>query len=283
MLELRNISFRVGNTALLDRVSLEVHPGEVLAIVGANGAGKTTLTNILSGKKTPQTGDVMLDGSSIHSYAPSALARRRAVLPQFSNLSFAFTVFEVVLLGRTPHQTSATVDAEICLEAMRVTGVIHLASREYPTLSGGEQQRVHLARALAQIWHPNGDGDRYLFLDEPTASLDLAHQHHVLHIARDCAKLGLGIMAVLHDLNLAAEHADRIAIMRQGTIAALGSPDDVLTSENIEAAFDISVMVTQHPHAACPLVVAVPEEDIDLRLAREEQALNETIQQLLNE
>jgi ABC-type hemin transport system, ATPase component len=137
MLELRNISYRVGDKALLDRVSLEIHPGEVVAIVGANGAGKTTLTNILSGKKTPQSGEVILDGDPIESLPASSLARRRAVLPQFSNLSFAFTVFEVVLLGRTPHQTSASVDADICLEAMRVTGVAHLASREYPTFVRG--------------------------------------------------------------------------------------------------------------------------------------------------
>lgn len=260
MLYLQDITYSVAGQTLLDGVRLTIAPGEVMAVVGANGAGKTTMMRILSGSLRPQSGQALLDGISIHSLDPERLARRRAVLPQFSTLTFGFSALEVVLLGRTPHSTGNARDLEIAKAAMHACEVDHLAGQTYPTLSGGEQQRVHLARALAQIWDATEEGDRYLFLDEPTASLDLAHQHQVLQIARNCAQAGIGVLSVLHDLNLASQHADRIAVLRKGRLTAEGIPDDVMTPEIIHGAFDIPVMVTRHPVAACPLIVAMPRE-----------------------
>ena len=156
---------------------------------------------------------------------------------------------------------------------MRRAGVLPLASRRYPTLSGGEQQRVHLARTLAQLdgrGTPEASGGgaaahtsaRYLLLDEPTSALDLAHQHAVLRVAREEAARGTGVLAVLHDLNLAAQYADRIAVLAQGRLIALGAPEAVLTPTVVRCAFGISVLVTQNPCAACPLVVPIPGEDV---------------------
>ncbi len=259
MMHLHDATYRIGPNTLVDGVTLALRPGEVLAVVGANGAGKTTLLRLLSGELRPSSGAVCLDGRPLGAFAPEHLARRRAVLPQHSTLGFGFSVQEVVLLGRTPHRTPPARDLEIAAGAMQAAGVAHLAARRYPTLSGGEQQRVHLARALAQIWEASGPGARYLLLDEPTASLDLAHQHAVLGVARRCAAAGVGVLAVLHDLNLAAQHADRIAVLRRGRLLAEGPPEAVLTPEIIRRAFDISVLVTRHPCATCPLVVPIPD------------------------
>ena len=161
----------------------------------------------------------------------------------------------MVLLGRTPHRTTRAADLDAAERAMRRADVLDLADRRYPTLSGGEKQRVHLARALAQL--DGSDGDRYLLLDEPTSALDLGHQHAVLGVARREAEAGVGVLAVLHDLNLAAQYADRIAVLAAGHLVALGTADAVLTPAVVRCAFGISVVVTRNPCAACPLVVPV--------------------------
>ncbi|MEM1041057.1 MAG: heme ABC transporter ATP-binding protein [Bacteroidota bacterium] len=263
MLELRDLTYRIREKALVEGVGLALHPGEVVAAVGANGAGKTTLLRLLSGELTPTSGSVHLDGRPLADVDPERLARRRAVLPQQSALTFSFSSVDVVRLGRTPHATTGATDLDIARAAMEAAGVAHLAAQRYPTLSGGEQQRVHLARTLAQIWEADSDSDsgRYLLLDEPTASLDLAHQHAVLRIARQCAQAGFGVLAVLHDLNLAAQYADRIAVLRRGRLMAEGTPAGVLTAETIYDAFDIAVLIAEHPRVDCPLVVPIPEHD----------------------
>ncbi|MEL6612011.1 MAG: heme ABC transporter ATP-binding protein [Bacteroidota bacterium] len=258
MLHLDALTYAVGPRRLVDAVSLDLAPGEFVAVVGANGAGKTTLLRLASGDLTPAEGEVRLDGRTLKHYAPDILARQRAVVPQQTALAFGFTAREVVLLGRTPHDTRATNDGEIADQALRLAGVSHLAEQAYPTLSGGEQQRVHFARALAQIWEVRPHGARYLLLDEPTASLDPAHQHAVLGVSKRCAEAGVGVLAVLHDLNLAAYYADRIAVLKQGCLVALGPPSAVLTTEVIRDAFGLDALVQTHPTAGCPLVIADP-------------------------
>ena len=257
MLALRSVSVRKGPATLLDGLSLEVAPGEVVAIVGPNGAGKTTALRVLAGETPPTDGAAHLNVQPLAALAPRDLARQRAVLPQQSALAFAFSVLDVVLLGRTPHAAPHADDLAAAERAMRRAGVLHLAARRYPTLSGGEQQRVHLARALAQL--DGGAEARYLLLDEPTSALDLAHQHAVLRVARAEATAGVGVLAVLHDLNLAAQYADRIAVLAAGKLVAVGTAEAVLTPAVVRCAFGISVVVTQNPCAACPLVVPVPE------------------------
>ena len=261
MLALDSVTVRAGQATLLDALSLHVEPGEVVAVVGPNGAGKTTALRLLAGETTPASGQVTLDGRPL-SDAPG-LALRRAVLPQESALAFGFTALDVVLLGRTPHRATRRDDLAAAGRAMAQAGVDHLADRRYPTLSGGERQRVHLARTLAQIDTPaTGDGapaGRYLLLDEPTSALDMGHQHAVLATARRQAAEGVGVLAVLHDLNLAAQYADRIAVLAAGRLVAVGRPEAVLTPTVVRCAFGITVMVTAHPCAACPLVVPVPD------------------------
>lgn len=256
MLQLDHATVRIGDATLLDGLSLGVSPGEVVAIVGPNGAGKTTSLRLLAGETEPTGGRVLLDGTPLGD--PSELALRRAVLPQQSALGFGFSTLDVVLLGRTPHGTTRRADLDAAARAMRRAGVEHLAAQRYPTLSGGERQRVHLARVLAQL-DGAADGDRYLLLDEPTSALDLAHQHAVLRVAQEEAATGTGVLAVLHDLNLAAQYADRIAVLADGKLVALGTAESVLTPAIVQCAFGISVMVTQNPCVACPLVVPMPD------------------------
>jgi iron complex transport system ATP-binding protein len=201
-----------------------------------------------------------MDGRPLEALPEREQARRRAVLPQQSQLHFAFSALEVVLMGRTPHLRGAESarDWEVAHAALRTVGMDDFADRDVPTLSGGEQQRVHLARALAQIWTPPEAGHRYLLLDEPTASLDLAHQHQVLRTAAGLAADGVGVLAILHDLNLAAQYADRLAVLRRGRLLADGPPADVLDPALVHAAFDVAVTVLPHPCFTCPLVVALP-------------------------
>lgn len=265
MLSLSGITVRLGDATLLDGVSLEVPRGCLTAIVGPNGAGKSTLLAVASGERRPTEGAVALDGRGVHAIAPDVLARARAVLPQEALLAFGFTGREVALLGRTPHRTSRAEDERAVRRALDAAGVAPLAERRYPTCSGGEKQRLHLARVLAQL---DSDEARVLLLDEPTSALDLAHQHRVLAAAQRLARTGssdgkgLAVVAVLHDLNLAAQYADRIAALARGRLVAEGPPADVLTPATIARVFGVAVAVLPHPTRGCPLVVSLPGEAV---------------------
>jgi iron complex transport system ATP-binding protein len=257
MLEAREVTVEADGTRLLDGVSVEVPPGQVTAVVGPNGAGKSTLLAVISGERTPSAGEVWLEGRRLAEWPRIERARTRAVLPQDSTLAFAFTALEVVLIGRTPHVRGAEQPADLAIAraALEAAGAADLEARLYPTLSGGERQRVQLARVLAQIWEAPPAGARYLLLDEPTSSLDLAHQHDTLALARRFAAEGAGVVAILHDLNLAAQYADRIVVLRNGRLIAAGSAGEVLTPEVILEVFGMPVIVGLHPHLDCPLVI----------------------------
>lgn len=254
----QNLSFRVGSRALVHDVSLSVRPGQVVAVVGPNGAGKSTLLKMLSGDIQPHRGEVSLNDKSLTAWGKRDRAKLRAVLPQNTSLNFGFTVKEVVLIGRSPHVRGfeRPLDHAIAYEALCAAKIEHLAERVYTTLSGGEQQRVQLARVLAQIWENNGP--RYLLLDEPTNNLDLTHQHGTLDIAAEFARNGVGVLAILHDLNLAAQYADDILILKHGEQVAYGTPNTILTAETIRHAFDMPVMIEPHPCLDCPLIIAIP-------------------------
>ena len=258
MIALRDITVQIGEATLVEGVSATIRPGQLTAIVGPNGAGKTTLLRVASGELAASAGTVRMDEQPLDALPTREQARRRAVLPQQSQLHFAFSVLEVVLMGRTPHLQGAESkrDWQIAEAALGAVGMSDFAERAFPTLSGGEQQRVHLARALAQIWTPPTDGRRYLLLDEPTASLDLAHQHQVLQTADALASDGVGVLAILHDLNLAAQYADHVVVMRQGRVYAQGAPDAVFTPTCIHDVFGWPVCILDHPTQSCPLIVA---------------------------
>lgn len=259
MLIASSLSVRRGRRRILEGIDLCVRPGEVLALIGPNGAGKSTLLAALCAELSPSRGAVLLDGRPLGRLRLGAVARRLAVLPQESRLDFPFTALEIALLGRIPHEGAVSTrgrDEAIAAAALERAGVAHLRERAYPTLSGGERQRVQLARVLAQLWNDEPpEEDRYLLLDEPVSSLDPAHQHAVLRLARTLASESIGVVAVLHDLNLAAQYADRIALLAQGSIVAEGSPAEVLAPELLQQTFELPVRILSHPDLGCPLVL----------------------------
>lgn len=259
MLVAENLHFKIGETPIIKDVSLEVTPGELTVIVGSNGAGKSTLLRLLTGESKPNSGQIFLNEKPLQSIPFNELAKCRAVLPQSSSLSFPFKVEEVVLMGRSPHKGAGyKKDQQIVEEVLTLVDTLHLKDRVYTTLSGGESQRVQLARVIAQIWQKQNNEARYLLLDEPTSALDLAHQHNTLDIAQKFAhQENIAVLAVLHDLNLSALYADKIIMMKNGNIVKTGTPEEVLKEHLIEEAFNLEVKVIPHPvHRNCPLVVA---------------------------
>ena len=260
MLEASQVSIRFRERKLLHQVSLAVRPGELLVLAGMNGAGKSTLLKILSGELQPDAGEVRLAGQPLSSWSLSKLAKYRAVMPQENRLTFPFAALDVVAIGRYSLHGGypSRSDLGLARSIMKTLDVEHLATRLYPTLSGGERARVQLARALCQLYDSK-ISQPTLLLDEPTASLDLGHQQTALAAARDfIIREGGGVCAVLHDLNLAAQYADRVVILHEGEIYADGSPDDVLRESIITQAFAARVVVTRHPALNCPLVATRP-------------------------
>jgi iron complex transport system ATP-binding protein len=246
----------MGTKTLVENVDLAIKPDEVLAILGPNGAGKSTLFKIMAGEYRHYTGELSLNEQSIDAFSANNRAQMIAVLPQSSELSFAFSVLEVVMLGRLPHSTGRIRDREIAHQAMHKADVAHLAESLYPSLSGGEKQRVQLARVLCQIWEPTPLGPRYLLLDEPTSALDLSHQHHTLALARELASQDVGVMCILHDLNLAAQYADNILLLGNGKVVNQGAVEQMLTPDQISQLYQINVDVIKHPSGGHPLVIA---------------------------
>ncbi len=235
----------VGGTALLRTVDLHVEPGRLTAIVGPNGAGKSTLLALLSGERQPQQGRVLLDGVALPRIALAQRALRRAVMAQETAVGFDFLVREVVELGRYPHRQRPDPDeAGILAQAMRLAGVDALAGRVFGSLSGGEKARVQLARVLAQVWAPLPDGaSRWLLLDEPTAALDLAHQHRLLRLLRAKAhEEGFGVVAVLHDLNLALRYADAVVLVADAAVRAAGPAASTLTPACVRAVWGVEAV-----------------------------------------
>ena len=239
MIEARGLVLRRGGRALLRGVSLTLRPGQVTAVVGPNGAGKSTLLKLLAGDEAPQEGVVLVDGRPLPGWRPLELARRRAVMAQHASLSFPMNVAEVAALGRLPwhgHAESARDEAAV-RAALARAGVAGLAQRAYATLSGGEQQRTQLARALAQL--DGAPRPAALLLDEPTASLDVAHRLALLHRLRALAADGVAVLVILHELNEAAAAADAVLVLRDGEVAAQGSPATALAPAMLEAVYGL--------------------------------------------
>jgi iron complex transport system ATP-binding protein len=251
MLQARGLTYRVDGHTLLSGADIDVAPGRVTVLIGPNGAGKSTLLRILCGELKPTSGNVLLDRRALGSFSAAELARRRAVVPQSSVLAFPFTVIEVAMLGvSVPGFGNAPVETRAAaLAALDAVGLREIAGRLYLHLSGGERQRVHIARALAQLnFAARRRGETHCFLlDEPTSSLDLAHQSLVLTAIRAQAQRGLAAIAVLHDLNLAATLADDLVLMVEGRIVAAGSPATVLTDELLSAAYGCRVLTNRTP------------------------------------
>lgn len=252
LLEANRLSYHVQGQKLIKNVSLQIASGEMVAIIGPNGAGKSTLLRLLTGYLPPSDGQCQLLGKNLKSWQPQALARTRAVMRQYSNLAFPFSVSEVIQMGRAPY--GAAQNRQALEEVMAQTDCLSLAQRDYRALSGGEQQRVQLARVLAQLWQPQPT-PRWLFLDEPTSALDLYHQQHTLRLLRQLTnQQPLAVCCVLHDLNLAALYADRILLLAQGELVACGTPEEVLNAETLTRWYQADLGISRHPETALPQI-----------------------------
>ncbi|WP_409362220.1 heme ABC transporter ATP-binding protein [Burkholderia sp. Bp8977] len=273
MLTAHHLGVARRHRTVLHDLSLSIEPGRVTALLGRNGAGKSTLLKTLAGELTGSvapngvrvTGDITLNGEPLAHIDAARLACLRAVLPQAAQPAFPFSVDEIVLLGRYPHarrggprHVIAHCDRDIAWQALERAGADALVGRDVTTLSGGELARVQFARVLAQLW-PDDDAQpspRYLLLDEPTAALDLAHQHRLLDTVRTVAReWRLGVLAIVHDPNLAARHADTIAMLADGTIVAQGAPRDVMTPGHIAQCYGFAVRMVETGDGAPPLMV----------------------------
>ncbi|MBX3278122.1 MAG: ABC transporter ATP-binding protein [Acidobacteria bacterium] len=251
MLELRDIHFRYAHP-VLSGVTLEVRAGEVVALLGANGAGKSTLLAVAAGLLRPSLGEALLDGREITSMSRREAARLLALVAQSGEVRFPLTALEYALAGRFAHVAAIGFDRpediEIVREALAATDALQFASRRFNELSSGERQRVVLSRALAQQ-------PRVLLLDEPTANADLAHQVSLLELVRSLARdRNPGVLIVTHEINLAAEFADRVALLKGGRLIACGPTRDVMTAENLSECFETPLLVDLHPHSGNPRV-----------------------------
>jgi len=252
-LTVENISFSYDlSVPTLRDVSLSVHKGEILGLIGPNGSGKTTLLRLLDRIYLPQRGSILFNQRDILSYSRSELARRIAFVPQENTVLFPFTVLEIVLMGRSPHVKGMAFenahDRAVARAMMKLTDIEHLADHPLTALSGGERQRVFIARALAQE-------PELILLDEPNAHLDIAHQIDIFSVIRKLNKeSGLTVVSVSHDLNLAATYSDRVAMLVCGSVTAIGPPTEVLTETRIAEAFRTSVLVDEHPISKTPRV-----------------------------
>lgn len=246
----RGVRVRRDEREILGGVDLEVRAGEVLALVGPNGAGKSTLLSVLSGDLRPTDGTVELQGRAISSFRPLELARQRAVLSQANSVSFPFRVHEIVQMGRAPWMRTAELadDDRAVDAAVEATDIAHVLGRRFTSLSGGEQARVSLARVLAQA-------TPIVFLDEPTAALDLRHQEEVMRLARGLAADGRAVVVVVHDLSLAGAYADRIALLDHGRLDAVGTPLQVVTADRVGRVYGLEVQIHRVGASDRPIVL----------------------------
>lgn len=261
MLQVDKLSVTAGRNGpvLLNDISFQVRPGCLLAVLGANGAGKSTLLRAIGGEGHVSGGSVRWKDQRMVDIPLATIARERAFLDQHSAVPFAFTVREVVMMGRYPHFSTvpSAADEAAVDRAMAHMHIAALQHRPMPSLSGGERKRAHIARAMAQL--DNGADSSLLLMDEPLNDLDVKHQHAVLAHARTYAEAGHCVVAVLHDVNLAARYAHRILVLASGRKLALGAPGDVLVPEVMEQAFGMPAHVVPHPLTRTPWVHFGPQ------------------------
>jgi len=246
-LSVKEIDFYYDSIKVLENVTFEVGEREILGIVGPNGSGKTTLLRCINMVLKPKIGTILINDKSIFKLDRKEIAKKIGVVPQNSTIYFPFTVFDIVLMGRTPHldrlDKESPKDLEIAKVAMEITNTLHLADRLIDEISGGEKQRVIIARALTQE-------PKILLLDEPTLHLDINHQLEILKLVKKLAKKSrLVVILVSHDLNLASRYCDKLMLLSLGRIYSIGSPKDVLTPENIKKVYNVDVEVNYHQKA----------------------------------
>ncbi|MEM8886427.1 MAG: heme ABC transporter ATP-binding protein [Bacteroidota bacterium] len=263
MINISNISVKAGGKIILNKASFTLKAGEVVIVLGKNGAGKSTLLKALTGILATDEGSILWNSKNLTEFSFKELAKMRAVLSQSISLNFPMQVRDLVEMGsyaldRAPEKQLLE---KLLQDALSEVDMKAFADREFNTLSGGEQKRVLLAKCILQLSCTQKQGqDQFLFLDEPTASLDIQQQYKLAHFVKKLAKeKGLGIFAVVHDVNLASQFADRIILMRDGKIMKIGSPEEILTVKTLKEALDIDSIVQKHPVYGCPHIIPLPQ------------------------
>ena len=249
-LSLKSVSLKLDNRQILKDVSLEINEGEIVSVIGPNGAGKSTLLNVLTGDISPDSGDIIYDNKQLNKISIQERAFTRSVMSQMQTLVFNFNVKDVIEMGwlqrgNSDFSSNFTMAFEAVTSECNVHNLVH---RKFNSLSGGEQRRVHFARTLLQLWRPSQSNDpRYLLLDEPTANLDLSSEMLLMNILKARASSNVGILVILHDLNLASHFADKIAIMKDGEIKAFGKPEEIMTDDFLTSIYEVPIKVKYDP------------------------------------
>ena len=249
-LSLKSVSLKLDNRQILKDVSLEINEGDIVSVIGPNGAGKSTLLNVLTGDISPDSGDIIYDNKQLNKISIQERAFTRSVMSQMQTLVFNFNVKDVVEMGwlqrgNSDFSSNFTMAFEAVTSECNVHNLVH---RKFNSLSGGEQRRVHFARTLLQLWRPSKSNDpRYLLLDEPTANLDLSSEMLLMNILKARATSNVGILVILHDLNLASHFADKIAIMKDGEIKAFGKPEEIMTDDFLTSIYEVPIKVKYDP------------------------------------
>jgi len=256
ILTLKNVGYRYGQIQAIKGIDLQVHGGEILGILGPNGSGKSTLLKVMDGILVPQEGEILIEDSPFAAFGRSHLAREVAMVAQESHFRFSFSTLEVVLMGRFPHlkrlQFEGKGDMEVAMGALNATHTLEFAERSIHELSGGEKQRVLIARALAQE-------PRVILLDEPTSFLDLKFKREIFQLISNLSlEKGLSVVVVSHDIDLTSQYCRRVIMLRNGSIYEMGEPEEVITAANIEAVYDCPVLVDKNPATGRPRVTPLP-------------------------
>lgn len=279
MLSVSNLSLAHQKTPILQGVNLNVQAGEISALIGPNGAGKSSLLKCIAGQYSKFDGNIHLNSKSTKHWSSTDLAKMRAILSQQTHLSFDLNVLEIVQFGRFPYlksespKQSKTI-AKWCLDQV---GMVSFASRKMLSLSGGEQQRVHFARVLAQLYSSNNDAAKLLLLDEPTASLDIAQKHNLLQrVAEAVQEFGYATLMVVHDVNLAAQYADQLILLKQGHLLAQGPTEQVLNRQTMQRTFGIDVIIQPHPLSGCPQICPIATSSFTTESVSDHNAQNYT-------
>lgn len=244
-LKVTGVSCKYDSIPALNSVEFSVHSHEFIGILGPNGSGKTSLLRTISRVLRPIVGTVLVDENDVYSMAPTNVARKIAVVPQDGTVNFNFTALEIVMMGRNPHlspfQLESRRDLQVAKRAMAQARCLHLANRRINELSGGERRRVLIARALAQ--EPS-----LLLLDEPTLNLDINNQIELMRtVCSLCRERGIAVLSVFHDFNLAARYSDYIILLNEGRVFSVGTPEEVLTKENLKEVFKVNAEISKHP------------------------------------
>ncbi len=251
---MHNVTVKASGKTLLSNLNLRCESGQVLGVVGENGAGKSTLLNTLAGLTKPKNGHVSINGNDIEYESAAELAKLRAVLPQNSDLSFPLSAIEVVRLGMSLGSLATNDQEQLMIRCLREFDAEHLSNRNYLSLSGGEKQRVQLARVIAQLRCQSHNDPKYLLLDEPISALDLYQQYQTLQSLQSLASSGIGVIAILHDLNIASLFCDQVAVLKNGELIAWSTPDQVITEEIVNRAFNIEATIQSHPDKDTPYI-----------------------------